>query len=101
MKRLKIAKGIIRIRKSKKNRQWSKEKVQMDKQRSTKHTYKTKYWATRIPLKLGKSTCICYEFLNKINNLDLQRKATKEFKKNTINLLTLYNIYKSKSSVYW
>jgi hypothetical protein len=29
--------GIIRIRKS----QWSKEKVQKDKQRSTKHTQKT------------------------------------------------------------
>jgi hypothetical protein len=57
-------KGVIRIRKSKKNRQhngqkkkdrqhndqkteeqttqWPKEKGQKDKQRSTKHTYKTK-----------------------------------------------------------
>jgi hypothetical protein len=33
----------IRIRKSKKKTwQWPKEKVQKDKQRSTKHTYKTK-----------------------------------------------------------
>ena len=30
--------------------QWQK-KVQRDKQRSTKHTHKTKYWVTRIPLK--------------------------------------------------
>ena len=37
-------KGATRIRKSKKNRQHNdqKEKVQKDKQRSTKHTYKTK-----------------------------------------------------------
>ena len=33
--------------------QWSKEKVQKDKQRSTKHTYKTKDRGTRIPLKPG------------------------------------------------
>jgi len=31
--------------------QWSKEKVQKDKQRSTKHTYKTKDRVTRTPLK--------------------------------------------------
>jgi len=42
-------KGTIRIRISK-NRcvtQWPKEKVQKDKQRSTKHTYKTKDRVTR------------------------------------------------------
>ena len=33
--------------------QWSKEKVQNDKHRSTKHTYKTKYRVTRTPLKTG------------------------------------------------
>jgi hypothetical protein len=33
--------------------QWSKEKIQKDKQRSTKHTYKTKYRVTRTPLKTG------------------------------------------------
>ena len=43
-------KGAIRIRISKKNRQ-PKEKAQKDKQRSTKHTYKTKDRLTRIPLK--------------------------------------------------
>jgi hypothetical protein len=31
--------------------QWQKEKVPKDKQRSTKHTYKTKDRVTRIPLK--------------------------------------------------
>jgi hypothetical protein len=31
--------------------QWSNEKVQKDKQRSTKHTHKTKDRVTRTPLK--------------------------------------------------
>jgi hypothetical protein len=31
--------------------QWQKEKVQKDKQRSTKHTYKTKDRVTRTTLK--------------------------------------------------
>ena len=31
--------------------QWPNEKVQKDKQRSTKHTYKTKHRATQTPLK--------------------------------------------------
>jgi hypothetical protein len=33
--------------------QWPKEKVQNGKQRSTKHTYKTKDRITRTPLKSG------------------------------------------------
>jgi hypothetical protein len=33
--------------------QWPKEKVQKDKQRSIKHTYKTKDRVTRTPLKTG------------------------------------------------
>jgi hypothetical protein len=33
--------------------QWPKEKVQKDKQRSTKHTYKTKDRVTQTPLKPG------------------------------------------------
>jgi len=33
--------------------QWTKEKVQKDKQRSTKHTHKTKDQVTRTPLKSG------------------------------------------------
>ena len=45
-------KGVIRIRTSKKNRQHNgQKKVQKDKQRSTKHTHKTKYRVTRTPLK--------------------------------------------------
>ena len=32
--------------------QWPKEKVQKDKQRSTKHTQKTKDRVTRTPLKI-------------------------------------------------
>jgi hypothetical protein len=46
---------VIRIRISKKNRQHNdqKKRIQKDKQRSTKHTYKTKDPVTRIPLKTG------------------------------------------------
>ena len=33
--------------------QWSKEKVQKDKQRSTKRTHKTKDRVTRTPLTIG------------------------------------------------
>ena len=33
--------------------QWAKEKVQNDKQQSTKHTHKTKDRITRSPLKTG------------------------------------------------
>jgi hypothetical protein len=33
--------------------QWPKEKAQKDKQRSTKHTYKTIDRVTRTPLKTG------------------------------------------------
>jgi len=32
---------------------WPKEKGQKDKQRSTKHTHKTKDWVTRAPIKTG------------------------------------------------
>ena len=47
-------KGVIRIRISKKNKQqWPKEKVQKDKQRSTKHTHKSKDRVRRTPLKNG------------------------------------------------
>ena len=45
-------KEVIRIRISKKNRQ-HKEKVQKDKQRSTKHTHKIKDRVPLIPLKSG------------------------------------------------
>ena len=48
-------KGAIRFCISKKNKQHNgqKKKVQKDKQRSTKHTYKTKDRVTRTPLKTG------------------------------------------------
>jgi hypothetical protein len=54
-KSLKISRGIIRICESKKNRQHNgqKKKTQLDKQRSTKHTDKTKDRVTRTPLKTG------------------------------------------------
>ena len=45
---------VIRICISKNNRQiqWSKEKVQKDKQWSTKHTHKSKDRVTRTPIKI-------------------------------------------------
>ena len=47
-------KGVISIRiEEEQTTQWPKEKVQMDKQRSTKHTYTTKDRVTRTPLKTG------------------------------------------------
>ena len=51
-KSLKITRGVIRIRISKKNRQHNGQKKK-DKQRSTKHTHKTKDQVTRTPLKTG------------------------------------------------
>ena len=47
---LKDTKVVIRIRKSKKNRQCNGQK---NKQRSTKHAHKTKDRVTRTPLKTG------------------------------------------------
>ena len=46
---------VIRIRKLKKDRQHNgqKKKGQKDKQRSTKHTHKTKERVARTPLKTG------------------------------------------------
>ena len=45
-------KGVIRIHKSKNDKQQNgqKKKVQKDKQQSTKHTYKTKDWVTETSL---------------------------------------------------
>jgi hypothetical protein len=52
---LKIPKGQSETvyRKRTNTTQLPKEKVQKDKQRSTKHTYKTKDRVTRTPLKTG------------------------------------------------
>jgi len=54
-------KGVIRIRISKKNRQHNgqKKNVQKDKQRSTKHTHKTKDRVTRTRLKSGRVSSSC------------------------------------------
>ena len=49
---LKIPKGVIRICKSRENRQPNSQKKK-DKQRSTKNVHKTKDRATRTPLKAG------------------------------------------------
>ena len=52
-------KGVIRIRKSK-DRQHNDQKKK-DKQRSTKHTYKTKDRVTRTALKQGVNSCALEE----------------------------------------
>ena len=55
-------KGVIRIRKLKKNRQHDgqKKKAQRDRQRSKKHTHKTKDGVARTPLKT-RDEPICLE----------------------------------------
>ena len=53
-KSLKIPKGNQNLYiEEEQTTQWPKEKVRKDKQRSTKHTYKTKDRVTRTPLKTG------------------------------------------------
>jgi hypothetical protein len=52
LKEFEDTKGVIRIRISKKDRQHNGQKKN-DKQRSTKHTHKTKDRITRTPLKPG------------------------------------------------
>jgi hypothetical protein len=52
-KNLKIPKGQSETYIEEQTTQWPKEKVQKDKQRSAKHTYKTKDRVTRTPLKTG------------------------------------------------
>ena len=52
-KSLKIPKGQSESVYRRTDTKWPKENVQKDKQRSTKHTYKTKDRVTRIPLKTG------------------------------------------------
>jgi hypothetical protein len=51
------SKGVIRIRKSSKNRQHNGQ-MKKDKQRSTRHTHKTKDRVTQTPLKtIGELGC--------------------------------------------
>jgi len=51
-------KVVIRIRiEEEQTTQWPKEKGQKDKQRSTKHTYKSKNRVTRTPLKPAVNSC--------------------------------------------
>jgi hypothetical protein len=51
---LKIPKGQSEsVYQEEQTTQWPKENVQKDKQRSTKHTYKTKDRVTRTPVKTG------------------------------------------------
>jgi hypothetical protein len=89
-------------------RQWPEEKVQKDKQRSTKQRYKTKYRVTRTPLKIG-GECIC--FWNCYSaGMKVVAKTTGERLKITIiksMLVILYywtttmSMYKSLKSFQW
>ena len=64
--------------------QWSNEKVQKDKQRSSKHTHKTKDRVTQTPLKTGdelrcfgrvgsKGTTLVLMFCISVSQLGLQQ----------------------------
>jgi hypothetical protein len=79
--------------------QWSKEKGQKDKQRSTKHTYKTKDWVTRTPLKIGgelscsgmvSSSCSIGDTVDNERGKDLEVFTTKtiKFQFDTFRLIT-------------
>jgi hypothetical protein len=69
--------------------QWSKEKVQNDKQRSTKHAYKTKDQVKRTPLKTvgeirysGREISYCSTSdtcrVNIVTNLVISHKQTRK-----------------------
>ena len=68
-------KGVIRIRISKKDRQHNgqKKKGQNDKQRSTKHTHKTKDRVTRTPLKTGGTPRFSGRVSSSCSNIDTRR----------------------------
>jgi hypothetical protein len=62
-KSLKIPKGQSEsVYRSRTDNTMAKKKIQKDKQRSTKHTYKTKDRVTRIPLKTGYVNSKFYSF---------------------------------------
>ena len=56
--------------------QWPKEKVQKDKQRSTKHTHKTKDRLTRTQLKTG-GELRCSEYTNPVIKISLNTEISK------------------------
>ena len=60
--------------------QWPKEKVQKDKQRSTKHTYETKDRVTRTPLKTGVELMCCGRVRSSCSTSSPRR----------VNLVTIY-----------
>ena len=57
--------------------QWSKEKVQRDKQRSTKHTYETKDRATRNILSIKKNSSILMISVSETFSLESEWFLTK------------------------
>ena len=80
-------KGVIRRSISKKNRQGNgqKKKVQKDKQRSIKHTYKTKDRVTRTPLQTGREikwTLILYHTVHHTAFSQLFRNASGWYNRN-------------------
>jgi hypothetical protein len=68
-------KGVIRMRKSKKNKQHNgrKKKVQKDKQRSTKHTHKTEDRLTRTPLEIESELSCSRRESNSCSKCDTRR----------------------------
>jgi hypothetical protein len=59
--------------------QWSKEKVQKYKQRSTKHAHKTKDRVTRTPIKPEKGQTMIYKTIQRrTDNNNGQKKKGKK-----------------------
>jgi hypothetical protein len=54
---LEIPKGYSEVEIGERKTKWSKEIGEKDKQRSIKHTHKTKDRVTQTPLKLGVNSC--------------------------------------------
>jgi gas vesicle protein len=63
--------------------QWPKEKVQQDKQRSTKHIHKTKDRVTRTPLKTGGEHMIKLAKGQDISQSKVQELTNKQTNKQT------------------
>ena len=59
--------------------QWTKEKVQKDKQRSTKHTYKTEDRVTRTPPKPSSCSTSGTRGVNLVTNPVVSQEASRVF----------------------
>jgi hypothetical protein len=75
--------------------QWPKEKVQKDKQRSIKHTYKTKDRVTRTPLKIG-DELRCSGRVDSAYSTSKLKSSLRKFYGRHHDLVDCYGIYVSQ-----